>query len=154
MPNTSCEYKVKSATMQDIFLHLMNCDQNFIPPLSQKVDLNEYAKKLNDKSITFEAWSENMLVGLVAAYMNNEHEQTAYVSSVSLMKEYTGKGIASELMKMCHQYAEQHNFRIIKLEVNISNIPAISLYKKIGYIETEMKGERQIMKYEINKNDG
>ena len=40
-----------------IFQHLIECEKDFTPALSTKVNLREYSQKINEKAMTFEAWS-------------------------------------------------------------------------------------------------
>jgi ribosomal protein S18 acetylase RimI-like enzyme len=49
-----------------------------------------------------------------------------YVNLVHTLEEYRGKGIAIALF-------DHLKSKTIKLEVDINNIPAINLYKKIGF---------------------
>ncbi|PIY97322.1 MAG: GNAT family N-acetyltransferase [Candidatus Kerfeldbacteria bacterium CG_4_10_14_0_8_um_filter_42_10] len=150
MDISNLEYKSKTATEAEIYTHLKECDDNFIPPLSEKVDVQEYSKKLYGKSVTFEAWSKNILAGLVAAYFNDPKNQTGYITNVSLIKDYSGRGIASRLIEDCIQYAKQNKFREIRLEVNKDNGPAIHLYKKYGFIEYEKNDNSLFMMFKVS----
>ena len=63
-------YSVNESNEAEVLEHLRLCEMDFVPPLTDRVDLNEYAKKLIDKSIRYEAKTDSHLVGLVAAYIN------------------------------------------------------------------------------------
>jgi ribosomal protein S18 acetylase RimI-like enzyme len=126
-------YQIKKAAPGEILIHLKKCSDNFIPPLASKVNLDEYAQKLADRSITFEAWDENNLVGLVATYFNDLENRIAYITNVSVEKEYNGRGIANELVKRCIEYAKEKDFQNIMLEVSENNTGAIQLYKKFKF---------------------
>ena len=60
-------YKIKTAQQNDILIHLNSCNNDFIPSLDSKVDINDYAKKLFLYSVTFEAWEGELLAGLIGA---------------------------------------------------------------------------------------
>ncbi len=107
-------YKIETATSEEIRAHLLKCNDDFFPRLSERVNIDEYAKKISEKSVTFEAWSGYFLVGLIAAYFNDDEHKVGFISNVSLVKDYVGIGIASELMKQCIHYAKRHNFEEIK----------------------------------------
>lgn len=81
----------------------------------------------------FEAWSGGTLVGLVAAYCNDREGQLAYVTSVSVLKAWAGKGIAARLLSRCVEHAKSSGMRRISLEVASDNAPAIRLYEKYGF---------------------
>jgi ribosomal protein S18 acetylase RimI-like enzyme len=134
---SNLQYKTKTASEDEINLLIKECNSNFIPHLDEKVNLKEYAKKLFGKSITFEAWDDTTLVGLVAAYFNDSKDWIGYISNVSVIRAYTGIGIASNLMQMCVNYAKLNKYKEIKLEVNKKNIVALKLYEKNGFKETK-----------------
>jgi ribosomal protein S18 acetylase RimI-like enzyme len=151
MKSPEINYTIKIATENDIFLYLKECNNDFEPPLSNKVSLDEYSRKLFEKSVTFEAWHKNKLVSLIAAYFNDDQKLTGFITSVSVIKEYKGKGIVSHLMLDCIYYAIKINFSTILLEVNKTSIKAINLYKKFGFIDMEDKDNTLIMMLDINK---
>lgn len=142
-------YKTGVASYNEVFTHLLRCSDNFMPPLSNTVDLELYSKKIVENSVTFEAWINNELVGLIAAYFNDLKQETGYITNVSTIKEYHGKGIASQLLNSCINYGKQHQFKVISLEVFRQNISAIQLYKKYDFIETAFKDENMVMKKKI-----
>jgi ribosomal protein S18 acetylase RimI-like enzyme len=151
-------YKTKTASKEEIFLHLEKCKDNFIPPLDQTVDLSEYAKKIADRSMTFEAWINNTLAGLVAAYFNDAENHSGYITNVSVLGNYKGKGIGYELMNRCIEFAIQNSFNQIKLEVAENNDNAIQLYKKLNFTIFEKKDKKVGMILDLrnskNKQDG
>ncbi len=111
------EYKIKQASENDISVHLQKCDSTFIPPLSARIDIAAYSKKLFERSVTFEAWEGKMLTGLVAAYINGE-DNYAFITNVSVLPECKGLGIASQLLNNCREYALKNGIGKILLEVN------------------------------------
>ena len=144
-PADTISFEMQKADEQAIRAHLQDCDKNFIPVLSEKVDLQEYAKKIFDKAKTFEAWQNGKLIGLIAAYFNNVQDSKGFITSVSVSEEQKGKGIAATLLKNCLEYAHDHHFSAISLEVSGQNKPAINLYKKFGFLEQSRKGGSVIM---------
>jgi ribosomal protein S18 acetylase RimI-like enzyme len=114
----------------DIELHLKTCDKMFVPPLSGRVDLHDYSIKLFEKSNRFEAWCKDVLVGLIAVYFRDD--KTAFVSNVSVLKEFEGMGIAGKLMNNCLSHLKDEHITLMELEVNIGNSRAITFYEKFG----------------------
>jgi ribosomal protein S18 acetylase RimI-like enzyme len=139
-------YKIKTAGFNSVQTHLLKCDADFMPRLSLKTDIAVYAEKIAENSVTFEAWINEELVGLIAAYFNDVNGFSGFITNVSTLKQYTGKGIASALVKMCIDYAVNHQFGEISLEVFKENIGAIQLYKKHNFYQTAIKGDSIIMK--------
>ncbi len=140
MESLTIKYKTRSADVDDILKHLTGCKDNFIPRLDQTVDIPEYAKKIAQHAVTFEAWSGKELIGLIAAYFNDAQSRSGFITNVSVMKEFAGKGIASQLVKDCIRFAKEQKFNQVSLEVNENNQPAIKLYKKHNFTGTALKG--------------
>lgn len=128
------EYLLNNASEAEIAKHLARCDADFIPPLSGRVEINCYAKKIMSKATRFEAWSGGVLIGLVAAYYNDQNSRMAFITSVSILREWTGKGITMQLMSQCIKRAKETGMRQISLKVASANTSAIKLYKKNGFV--------------------
>lgn len=144
-------YKTKTALTDEIYSHLKECNENFIPPLEEKVNIMNYSKKIFENAITFEAWNEKILVGLIAAYLNDTENKSAFITNVSTIKSYMGKGIANELMKMCIIYSKSHNFKEINLEVSSKNADALNLYFKYGFVKNKEEDSITFMRLILNK---
>ncbi|QEF98680.1 putative acetyltransferase [Stieleria maiorica] len=142
----SFQYQIGHATSAEILKHLQACSAQFRPPLTDRVDLPQYAKKLFSRSVTFEAWRGKKLIGLVACYVDQQAQPaSAFVSNVSVLWEYRSKGIARRLMLRCHDEVEQRGVQVISLEVSDNNVPAIGLYTKLGYIKTATNSSDLLM---------
>jgi ribosomal protein S18 acetylase RimI-like enzyme len=128
------EYLSNKASEVEIAEHLSRCEADFVPPLSGRLEINDYAKKIASKAMRFEAWSDGRLVGLVAAYCNDQEKRIAYITSVSVLREWMEKGIAAFLMRQCIEYAKTSGMRQIGLEVAEGNTLAIALYEKSGFL--------------------
>lgn len=146
-------FKEKAAGRSQVYAHLEACDKNYIPYLSKKVDLQEYSGKIVDNAITFEAWSNDRVIGLVAAYFNNADEGIVYITNVSVTGEFSNKGIATELMKMCLKKAKSLNFDELILEVSKKQNNAIRLYNKFGFQEFDAKEEKILMRLSIGSGE-
>lgn len=134
-------YSRNTAESEDISSHLLACNSSFVPPLSLKVDLNKYSKKLFDYAVNFEAWYDGRLVGLVSAYVNDVDKCQAFISNVSILGDFKKKGIATTLLHQCIEYTKEHMFEAISLEVSLKNKPALDLYLKSGFVEVERGDE-------------
>ena len=130
----------------------MKCNENFIPHLEKKVNIHEYSRKIVEKAVTFEAWADGILAGLVAAYFNDPENRIGYITNVSRMKRYAGLGIVSVLMNLCIRYAKQRNFKEIRLEVHMDNVAAVNLYRESGFVDYESKNDSLFMKLELSRS--
>ena len=138
-------YKTKTANVKEVSGHLEKCKEAFTPPLDKKVNIAEYSKKIVENAVTFEAWADNELVGMIAAYFNDKANHTGFITNVSLINEYSGKGIASRLLDNCIRFAKDKGFKEIVLEVHAASLPAIKLYTKYHFFETATQGDMKTM---------
>src|SRR5262249_33599626 len=123
----------KAGTAQ-IGEHLLRCDTDFIPPLSGRVEIHDCAHKIGSKATLVEAWSGDTLVGLVAAYCYELEKHIAFITNVSVLKEWSGKGIAGDLLKWCVEHVKAMGMRQVNLKVAIGNTVAIRLYEQNGFV--------------------
>ena len=132
--NSEIEFCENRADVVQIARHLHACDCAFVPPLSHRVAIDDYAHRIIDKAARFEAWGGGELVGLVAAYCNETGRRVAFITSVSVLSEWQGRGIASKLVTRCTDHANSLGFSRIELEVGQMNAAAIALYSKHGFV--------------------
>lgn len=146
------EYCLNVATSDEIAEHLRKSDADFVPPLSGRVEILDYARKITNHATRFEAWAAGTLIGLVAVYNNDFEARIAHITSVSVIREWTGKGIASRLLAQCIEHAKASGMRLISLEVARDNGPAIKLYAKYGFIVNE--AESPVARMGLHLKDG
>lgn len=129
--------------------HLAVCDAAFIPRLSDRVELPVYAEKLATRAERFEAWLDDELVGLVAAYCNAPDRQTAFVTSVSVLPQSQGRGLASSLMERCISHTRGLGFRYLQLEVGVDNESAMAVYRKQAFVMVSESDGMAVMTLEL-----
>ena len=131
--NEQVEFGLNKASKAELAQHLLACDANFIPQLSYRVDIEKYAEKIAQSAMRFEAWFDGKLVGLVATYFNDKEKKCAFITSVSVLQEWGGRGLASQLMERCIKHAKLTNMKQLSLEVASNNHIAIKLYERNGF---------------------
>lgn len=146
-------FRTNQSSFDDICAFLLECDATFVPPLSQRVNIEEYARKLRSLSRTFEAWNGRTLVGLVAAY-RDELAVTGFISTVSVLPIAAGLGIAYALLKQYLHDATDGRIRVVQLEVSPQAVVAIHLYTKLGFAVTRQDGvmQRMELKLEVGRS--
>jgi ribosomal protein S18 acetylase RimI-like enzyme len=139
------QYRIKSADAATIEAHLTDCAAAFIPPLHDRVDIGAYAHKIHARAVTIEAWENQSLVGLVAAYLNDVDSRSGFITSVSVAAEVVGRGVAKELLRHCIAHATTLGFRNIQLETAPNNPRALRLYREVGFRELERRTDSVVM---------
>lgn len=131
-----------TATLEQIYDHLLKCKDNYQPPLDTYTAIPEYAQKLKQNATTFETWSETQLIGLIACYFNTQKKE-GYITNVSILKEYQGRRIASHLIEETLQHSYKTGIKTIKLHAN--NQKAIQFYEKHGFTVESNEYNRALM---------
>lgn len=85
---------------------------------------------LNDKTTYIVAKENDQIVGF-AGIMTCLDEAT--LNNIVVKKSCRGRGIGGELLDTIIELCADLNMKTLTLEVDSSNIPAISLYKKFGF---------------------
>lgn len=128
-------YQKNSASLKHILFHLEECDHQFVPPLSNKINLELYSNKIKAHAETFEAWSDNRLVGFIAVYCNNVQDKIAYITNVSVVSDFSRMKIADTLLGMVEARIKELKINTIELEVDVNNLKALNLYDKHKFIK-------------------
>lgn len=140
-------FQQNTQSAQQIRTHLIKVNESFFPPLDTYINIEEYAQKLFDKAINFEAIEKGVLIGLVAGYHNRE-ENIFFISNVSVDPDFQGKGIAKNLFGSLHTYCHKNNIYQLKLQVFKQNLPAINLYQNLGFeVETNEDERLTLIKF-------
>ena len=145
------EFREGTVTKEEIRGHLEECDTAFSPPLSLKVNIEEYSTKIKSLAKTFEAWSGKDLVGLVAAYMNDSVTRCTFITSVSVARDFLGRGIASTLLDHCVRTSRQEGMKSVRLDVSVDSREAIRIYQNFGFSEIERRGDTVSMELDISE---
>jgi ribosomal protein S18 acetylase RimI-like enzyme len=140
------EFCKNRATEEEMAAHLVLCDSRFVPPLSSRVTISEYAHKIYTRAMRFEAWTGGALVGLVGIYTDNHPERFAYITTVSVLATTPEPRIASQLLDKSAEYLKDSGFRQVELEVDRENQRAIRLYERHGFIALKVSGRTVLMR--------
>lgn len=124
--------RLDSAGAEVLLAHLRAADAGFVPPLSQRVDLADYARKLATHARRIEAWESDALVGLIAVYANDA-AQGGFITNVSVLPSHHGRGIAGELLRRTLALATEWRLPRLRLEVYADNTAALALYRRHGF---------------------
>jgi ribosomal protein S18 acetylase RimI-like enzyme len=113
----------------NVFL-IRNSDY-FSPPLSSRINIVEYAKKLADKAINIILTRGGIDLGHAAIYLNNPPK--AFLSSFCIDHDHQRKHLGGVLMEEVVKTCSYSQIAFIELEVSITNAKARSFYLKHGF---------------------
>ena len=128
------------AENKDVFDILSLDNENFSNNFDEKFYL-EYIK--NQRVIVAE--KEKNVIGYI---LFNQILDEAEIYKIVVSKDFRKKQIAFKIMEFLLNELKKNNIKKIFLEVRKSNIPAINLYKKCGFIDV-----REIVDYYSNPKE-
>ncbi len=131
---TISSIKVRDATINDLE------EIQRIERLSFKYPYPTYYMKallegLADFFLVAEIKPKGGIIGYVVARI--ERNSMGHIISIAVDPSWRNRGIGSLLMKEAIKKLKDVGCSIVFLEVRVSNAPAISLYKKLGFKITE-----------------
>ncbi|MFZ6712866.1 GNAT family N-acetyltransferase [Undibacterium sp. TC9W] len=144
--NIEIIFSQNQATLCHIAEHLRQCDTEFMPPLSSRLNIDDYAYKIWKRAMKFEAITNGKLVGLLAMYCNDKLNQLAFITNVSVLPEYQHQGIGLKLLNQSLAYAKKSAFLNVDLEVNNNDVRAIDLYSRIGFFHHSLNEDTSQMR--------
>ncbi len=100
----------------------------------------KYSKNFRD--IFFVIKSKGKIVGYCIYYLKPSislrgFAKQSVISSIATDSNFRGKGFAEKLLRNSIEEMKVNGISSVLLYVNVNNLPAIKLYKKIGFKETK-----------------
>jgi GNAT superfamily N-acetyltransferase len=120
---------------------LRTIDGDYEPPVSDQVDLADYARKLWQHAVNIVADVEGADVGFVSMYANDLTSRQAFITSIGVRRERWGSGLAQQLIRTAEDHARDRGMRRIRLEVSIENVRAVRFYAKMGFAPVDPEGQ-------------
>jgi ribosomal protein S18 acetylase RimI-like enzyme len=117
-------------SFEDIYNYLLENDSNMTPPLSKRVNIETYSRKLFDKAKQFWIKKDQKAIGFAACYVI---ESEMYISSISICSGYKGLGLGKKLLEYIISFGRKNELKKIILEVQPENKNVINFYKKFNF---------------------
>lgn len=120
------EIKILKATFDDAHdISLLENECFSVPWTKENI-----IESLSSATIFYVAKCDEKTVGYLG--MQNAMGD-GYITNVAVTKDFRNFGVATSLLSALFEYATKNQMNFISLEVRKSNVPAISLYKKLGF---------------------
>lgn len=127
---------------------LKKVNELFTPPLSESVDIEQFADKLSKRADFAICYLQGKPSGFTAYYLNSAARQI-YITLICVDRDFQSHGIGGKLIGHLKNIASVKGYTSIALEVNKANIKAYHFYKKLGFKEREDRGEKFLMIKEL-----
>ncbi len=130
-----------SFSREQLHEFIVDIDKELPVPLSDRVDLSEYSKKLYEKAHLKTVVSDGKIVSLIAGYTENITDNLSYITLVGTLPKMRGKGLAKKLMLEYIRDCEKKGISGIHLHTKKTNQGAVSLYTGMGFVPYSTKNE-------------
>lgn len=124
--------KRESAERTEIALALEDLPEPYIKVFGEDEGLETLYPGFIAQGYSWGAWVEGRLAG-VAICEKRAWNNTLWLWELHVQNGLRGQGIGSSLLKAVQKQAVAENFRILALEVQNTNVPAIRFYRKHGF---------------------
>lgn len=109
----------------------------------QGVDVEKWVEKvLQFGTIIIEQDAKENFQGVIAFYLNDFIDYTAFITIIAVDEKFRCKGIGKKLLLQAENTAKQKLMKKIRLSVKDENINAVQFYKKNGYIFEKRENDK------------
>ncbi|MDY0142786.1 MAG: GNAT family N-acetyltransferase [Bacteroidales bacterium] len=132
------EYSIidKSIGKDNVVEILTQYDSYFIPKISERNNLIEYAEKLASNATFIIAKKFNNIAGFAAFYFN-QAPKSSYLTLIAVNKDFQGLGIGKSLINELILFCRTKNSTGIMLEMRANDSKLLNFYTKLGFEITE-----------------
>ena len=108
----------------------------YVEPYDEKVLSNPEKYIIETGGYIFFIKNETKIIGTIALI----RQQTYFeLSKMAILPEYRGQKIGLKLIEYCINFAKQEKWKSITLYSRKKLVPAINLYKKVGFVEVPLE---------------
>lgn len=114
---------------------LEKIDRMFPIALSDKIPLEILAEKAVDKGNILCCYVDGVFAGQVAFYCNDFKTKNGYISTLAVLNDFQGKGIAKQLIEKAIAFCKKGGMETVTLYAHSTNTVAVKMYKSLGFCE-------------------
>ena len=108
----------------------------YVEPYDEKVLSNPQKHIIETGGYIFFIKNETKIIGTIALI----DQQTYFeLSKMAILPEYRGQKMGQKLIEYCINFAKQKKWKSITLYSHKKLVPAINLYKKVGFVEVPLE---------------
>ena len=146
----SLSYTYGRLPFEEVRTFLQEMDNEFPTPLSVRVDIDAYAKKLSEFSEFSLCRDGESIVGMISCYTNRP--PLGYMTHACVKKQYQARKVFSKLFQQLRDNAKERGILRFQLEVDADNSHARRIYEHYGFREVEFRPEtrKSLMELELD----
>lgn len=127
-------YEPNTVDYQEFLLFLRETDDLIIPPISSRVNLEEYAQKVAKNATMFVAKKGEEWIGVEAVYFK-PYPDFSFSTYLCVKQEYQNESVVGiELMLRQKRYLKEKRTKGLRFAIRKSNAPLLNYHLKTGGI--------------------
>lgn len=133
--SSKSRYDIKRQVSGDEINFKMTLVNDSDPKVNYKMNNLETIKNYNliiSQGYSLGAFHNDKLIGYLIAE-NRKWNNSIWIEMIRVAKDYKGNGIGTSMLSTLELLSQECKNRIIEIETQNINIPAINFYKKNGY---------------------
>ncbi len=123
---------------------ILDVNLDFPIPITDKISVDEFLKKIKDVGNVYCAYYQNEIVGCAFFYANDKIKKIAFLTLIAVRKKYRNYGIGSFLLDYMISYCEKLDFETLQLYTHKLNESARAFYSKKGFYEIKCDRENDV----------
>ncbi len=127
------EYKGDEEEYDMVYRMFELVNNDYLPPLFSEGSIEEYIKEVKNDGKMLYIKEENKIIAMITYWHFYPRENSAYISTISVLKEYRSKGLAKLLMNKCFNDLRSQNIKLVKLKTWSTNKITNKFYPKFGF---------------------
>ena len=135
------DYNFDEQKLNDFILEI-NFD--FPVPITDKISVDDFLKKIKDVGNVYCAYYQNKIVGCAFFYANDKVANIAFLTLIAVSKKYRNYGIGGTLLDYMVNYCEKLGFEFLQLYTHELNLGARRFYSKRGFYEIDCDREDNV----------
>ena len=108
----------------------------YVEPYDEKILSNPQKYIINTGGFIFFIKNETKVIGTIALIDQHNYFE---LSKMAILPEFRGLKIGQQLIEYCIRFAKQKKWKSITLYSHKKLVPAINLYKKVGFVEVPLE---------------
>lgn len=143
-------YTYGRLSFEEVRAFLMETDDDLPMPLSARIDIDAYAKKLSEFSEFSLCRDGESIVGMISCYTNRP--PLGYMTHACVKKQYQARKVFSKLFQQLRDNAKERGILRFQLEVDANNDNARRIYEHYGFRDVEFRPEtrKTLMELELD----
>lgn len=143
-------YTYGRLSFEEVRAFLLETDDEFPTPLSARVNIDAYAKKLAEFSEFSFCRDGESIIGMISCYTNRP--PLGYMTHACVKKQYQARKVFSKLFQQLRDNAKERGILRFQLEVDADNSNARRIYEHYGFRDVEFRPEtrKSLMELELD----